>query len=75
MEGFHVMAGLTFQRIDAGVRVRWYHDEELAEVADLSASTWASAVASVTPQGDDALTFQRALNFWHYGRNEAPVAI
>jgi hypothetical protein len=75
MEGFHAYGGLTFQRTDEGVRVRWYDGERLVKSTELDANTWASAVASCTPRGEDGWTFLCASNLWAFGRCDTPTAI
>ncbi len=68
MEGFHGNGGLTVQRTPDGVRIRWYNNKgRLVKSTEWDANTWASAVASVTPEGEDAVTFDAALTFWQNG--------
>lgn len=63
-EGFHSHDEFFWLRmVDGSVRVRIYGDEGyggpfIEHVMD--PSTWASVVASVTPQGDTADTFREA---------------
>lgn len=70
---FHWKDGWYFERLDAKGTVRIYHEElvkpsqeehpEYDVVIDIDPASWASIVASVTPQGDNADTFHRAENF------------
>jgi hypothetical protein len=63
MSQFHAKEGWYFERLeDGGVRVTFsnYH-------VDLDANTWASAVASVSAMGENAETFEAALE-WHNRR-------
>lgn len=61
-KGFHWRHGWYFKRMDDGeVRVIVDNDKGNAIVqAAIPAAEWASIVASVTSQGDNAETYQRA---------------
>lgn len=64
--GFHARSGWYFRREEDGC-VRIMAPDSLgpgaSQVVTLDASTWASAVASVSSAGETAETFRRALAF------------
>ena len=77
MEGFHGNGGVTLQRTAAGVRIRWYIGGMILKTVDWDPNTWASGVASVSAEGENAETFQTALEFWQGERAEEgpPVTV
>lgn len=78
MEGFHGNGGLTFERTEIGVRIRWYvnsNGERLVKSTEFDLNTWASAVASCTFEGENAETFLRSRNLWLYGNCATPTDI
>jgi len=62
--GFHSKNGLFFQRDDrGGVTVRKVSGKRVVWVINLDSHEWASVMTSVCARGEDAIAFQRALEF------------
>ena len=68
MQGFHARDGLTFERTDNGVLVRLYsgkgEEEQIYTDFFLDSYTWASVMASCTPEGDNGHNFRAAHRYW-----------
>lgn len=60
---FHAHSGWYFQRRGDGVRVTRKAETAEADTVDFDAETWASIVAAVSAQGENAQTFATALEF------------
>lgn len=69
MSKFHVADGVTFERLGNG-SVRVEKDNVFAVVID--AGSWASVVATVSPEGETAGTFAAAQQF-HGGAVAEPA--
>lgn len=64
---FHAKDGWYFGRAEDG----WVHIVSPHDEVRLDPDTWASAIASVSAQGDTAEAFQEARDFHHKGKTVA----
>lgn len=67
---FYAKPSLSFERRGFSVLIR-IDDKEV----EIDGNCWASAIASMCGLGEDARTFQEALNFHVYGYHRSPTAI